>query len=180
MIVSNLQCNCINASKANSLKTQKCEQQLSLNIVPIVEVEFDKKDRHQLSRLLKGLQYIFTNCELSEQVFTLLEEKVLSGKKATGRLGMSLWEILVLSCVKLNLNADYDLLLDQANYHEKLRAILGIASYGYEDRKKYHLQTVIDNVQFLDEQTISLINKAVVQAGHGLVKKNWLSKKKIS
>lgn len=154
---------------------KRFEQQLSLNTVPIVEVEFDKKDRHQLSRLLKGLQYIFTNSELSEQVFTLLENKILLGKKATGRFGMSLWEILVLSCVKLNLNADYDLLLDQANYHSKLRAILGIASYGYEEEKKYHLQTVIDNVELLDIETLDKINQLVVKAGHGVVKKNWLS-----
>lgn len=154
---------------------KRFEQQLSLNTVPITEVEFDKKDRHQLSRLLKGLQYIFTNVELSEQVFRLLEDKILSGKKATGRLGMSLWEILVLSCVKLNLNADYDLLLDQANYHSKLRAILGIVSYGYEEEKKYHLQTVIDNVELLDIETLDKINQLVVEAGHGVVKKNWLS-----
>jgi len=153
---------------------KRFEQQLSLNTVPIVEVEFDKKDRHQLSRLLKGLQHIFTNAELSEQVFTLLEDKILSGKQATGRLGMSLWEILVLSCVKLNLNADYDFLLDQANHHSKLRAILGIASFGYEEQKKYHLQTVMDNVELLDVETLNKINQLVVEIGHGVVKKNWL------
>jgi len=158
---------------------KRFEQQLSLNIVPIVEVKFNPKDRHQLARLLKGLQYLFMNNDLSEKVFTILEDKILAGKQATGRTGMSLWEILVLSCVKLNLNADYDLLLDQANYHRKLREMLGVARIDGQQEKEYHFQTLIDNVELLDMETLDKINKLVVEAGHGVVKKNWISNRRL-
>jgi len=154
---------------------KRFEQQLSINGVAINEVKFNPKDRHQLGRLLKGLQYLFITADLSEQIFTILEDKILSGKQATGRQGMSLWEILVLSCVKLNLNTDYDFLLDQSNHHRKLREILGVARTDYLPGKVYHLQTVIDNVELLDLETLDKINKLVVEAGHGVVKKNWLS-----
>jgi len=151
---------------------QRFEQQLSLNVFPIVEVEFPRKDRHQLTRLLKGLHYLFTHKELSEKVFSILEDKIVGDKKSTGRLGMSLWEILVLSCVKLNLNVDYDFLLDQANYHNLLRAMLGVALRDGSQGKVYQLQTVIDNVDLLDVATLDKINQVVVEAGHQVVKKN--------
>lgn len=153
---------------------KRFEQQLTIGMLAINEVEFKSKDRHQLHRCLKGLQYIFTNEEISSEVFSILEKKILAGKKATGRPGMSLWEILVLGCIRMNLNIDYDFLLDQANNHRQIRSILGVARTDWQEGKQYHLQTVIDNVGLLDEQTLDQINKVVVQAGHGVVKKNWL------
>lgn len=153
---------------------KRFEQQLTIGMVGISEVKFNPKDRHQLHRCLKGLQYIFTNEQVSSELFSILEKKILSDKKATGRPGMSLWEILVLGCIRMNLNIDYDFLLDQANNHRQVRGILGVSSSDFTVGKQYQLQTVIDNVSLLDDQTLDQINKVVVQAGHGLVKKNWL------
>jgi IS5 family transposase len=102
------------------------DQQLSLGIIPISEVKINRKTRHQLAPLLVALQYVFTHVELSEEIFKILEEKILKGKKSTGRLGMSLWEILVLGTSKLNLEIDYDFLHDLANSHTELRGILGV------------------------------------------------------
>lgn len=159
---------------------KRFEQQLSIGMVAISEVEFKPKDRHQLHRCLKGLQFIFVEPELNEQIFSILEQKIVKGKKATGRPGMSLWEILVLSCVRMNLNIDYDFLVDQANNHRQLREILGVARGDFKVGKQYQLQTVMDNVGLLDDQTIDQINKLVVEAGHGVVKKNWLLNRKRS
>lgn len=158
---------------------QRFEQQLQFGTVPINEVVFRPKDRHQLQRCLKGLQYIFVNQELSEKIFIILEEKILKGKKATGRNGMSLWEVLVLGCVRMNLNIDYDFLVDQANNHRQFREILGVARTDFKEGKQYRLQTVIDNVQLLDVETIDSINQTVVEASHEIVKKNWLSNHKL-
>ena len=74
---------------------QRFEQQYELGITPISEVVFPLNSRHQLPAVLKALQYIFITPELSEQVFALLEEKVCSGKKKTGRTGMDLWHMLI-------------------------------------------------------------------------------------
>lgn len=147
------------------------QQQLSLGVIPINEVEINRKTRHQLAPLLVALQYVFTHEELSEEVFTILEESLLKGKKRTGRLGMSLWEILVLGTSKLNLEIDYDFLHDLANSHTELRGILGVEKSDYTKGKEYHYQTLVDNVKLLDEETINKIRDVVVRGSHGVIKK---------
>jgi len=146
------------------------KQQLELGIIPIGEVEIDTQSRHQLPPALLALQYIFKTPELNEQVFKLLESKIKPQKM--GRNGMSLWEILVLAVVRLNLNIDYDHLLDNANEHRSIRSILGVGRSDFRPHeKKYKLQTVKDNVSLLDDELLQQINTLVVKAGHKLVKK---------
>jgi len=96
----------------------------------------------------------------------------MKNKKRTGRPGMSLWEILVLSLVRLNLNIDYDFLLDQANNHYELRGIMGVGRTDFKIDKKYHIQTLRDNVGMLDEEVLRKINDVIVEASHGVIKKN--------
>lgn len=150
---------------------KRFEQQLSLGVVPIPEVEIREKSRHQLAPVLKALQYIFTTPHLNKQVFNILENHILKGKKQTGRLGMSLWEILVLATVRLCLDIDYDFLLDQANNHNELRGILGVRPSDFTLGKTYKGQTLKDNVALLDEEVLRQINQLVVEASHGLIKK---------
>ncbi len=150
---------------------QRFQQQLSLGIVPIGEVSINLKSRHELPPVLFALQYVFNDKEMSEEVFTILEAHVLSGKEKTGRNGMSLWEILVLGVTKLCLNADFDSLHDLANNHNELRGILGVKVNDFSIGKQYQLQTLKDNVQLLDEETIKKISLLVVKGSHGLIKK---------
>jgi hypothetical protein len=150
---------------------KKFEQQLSLGIIPIGEVKIREKSRHQLAPLLKALQYIFEEEELNSKVFAILEDHVLKNKKRTGRLGMSLWEIFVLSLVRLNLNIDYDFLLDQANEHITLRGIMGVGRSDFKAGKEYHEQTLRDNVSLLDEEVLRKLNDVIVEASHGMIKK---------
>ena len=109
---------------------KRFEQSPELDFDPISEVKINTKGRHQLPPMLVALQYIFTDQDLSEQVFELLEDKITKQKKNTGRMGMSLWEILVLGVVRLNLDIDYDFLVDHANNHSELRGILGVRTGG--------------------------------------------------
>lgn len=151
---------------------KRFEQQLQIGGLSISEVEIDKRSRHQLPQLMSGLQYIFVTPELNERVFEVLEEKILKGKKDTGRLGMSLWEILVLGAVRLNLDTDYDTLHDLSNHHDMLRGIMGVHKLTLEwsEKKYYPLQTIKDNVGLLDESTLNKISGIVVEAGHKLKK----------
>lgn len=161
---------------------KRFEQQNTLDAIAIPDVKLNSKSRHQLPKLLAGLQYIFITRSLSEEIFELLEEAVLKNKKKTGRLGMSLWEIFVLGVVRQNMNMDYDLLYDQANNHSSLRGILGVDNNRifHNGGKYYGLQTIKDNVSLLDEASLQKINLAIVKAGHSLKKKrkkkqsNWL------
>lgn len=154
---------------------KRFHQQLSLGIVPIPEVAINLKSRHQLPPVLKALQYLFEHEELNEEVFQILEEKLLKGKKRTGRFGMSLWEILVFGTTRFCLDIDFDFLHDLSNNHEELRGILGVAKSDFSSGKSYHYQTLKDNVQLLDEPTIQSISEIVVKASHGLIKKEGLA-----
>lgn len=157
---------------------KRFEQQNTLDADLISEVEFDQKSRHQLPQLLAGLQYIFVTPDLNEAVFEVLERKILADKKKTGRLGMSLWEILVLGAVRLNMDYDYDAVHDLANHHEKVRGIMGVQTRKiFDSGKRYVLQTLKDNVSLLDEASLQEISELVVKAGHKL-KKNESAKGK--
>lgn len=151
---------------------KRFEVQYGLGAKPIEQIKIPERSRDELPPVLRALQYIYTVPELNKAVFDLLEEKILRGKNnRTGRLGMSLWEILVLAVVRLALDTNYDRLEYVANYDTLVRAMLGISSWG-ENLKRYPLQTLKDNVGLLDEETINEINKLVVGAGHRLLKKN--------
>lgn len=150
---------------------KRFEQQNTLDAQLIPDVKIDGKSRHELPQLLAGLQYIFVTPELNEAVFEILEKKVLGDKKATGRLGLSLWEILVLGTMRLNLDADYDTVYDLANHHQVVRGILGVHTRQvFGEGKYYPLQTLKDNLALLDEETLKQISEVVVKAGHRLKK----------
>src|SRR3989339_901765 len=149
---------------------KRFEQQHKLGIIPISEVQLPIKSRDELPPILRALQYIYVIPELNEEVFRILEERVQKGKKKTGRYGMDLWHILVLSAVRLGLDANYDRLEDFANHHKLIRQILGVET-AFGEGKRYSMQSIKDNVSLLDEETINKINEVVVRAGHKLVKK---------
>lgn len=147
------------------------EQQLEFGITPIQEVKLDIKSRHSLVPILRGLQYVFETPSINKEVFKILEKKIIGDKKKTGRPGMSLWEIMVLGTVKLNLNIDYDALHDLTNEHNALRGILGIQRSDFREGRKYSLQSLKDNIRLLDEETIYEIVELIVKGGHELIKK---------
>lgn len=150
---------------------KRFEQNPELGTEPIGEIVIPLKTRHELPPVLAGLQHIFNTPQCNEAVFSILEEKVLADKRATGRNGMDLWEILVLAVVRLCVDANYDELHHMANYDGLLRGILGVATTDFSQGKVYGLSTIKDNVRLLDEDTIERINLVVVAAGHRVVKK---------
>lgn len=147
------------------------ERQRSLGSIPISEVKIPVKSRDELPPILMGLQHIFVTPDLKEQVFEIVKSKVMKGKKKTGRYGMGLWEIFVLSVVRLGLDANYDRLEDFANYHKLIRQIMGVDTTFGEGRI-YSYQSLKDNVSLLDEETLKKIDEIVVSRGQQLLKKN--------
>ena len=148
---------------------KRFEQQLDLLIPSIKDIKIPVKSKDELPPVLRALQYIFITPAINEKIFTLLEDKILKAKKKTGRPGMDLWHILVLSVVRHTLNTDWDRLTWNANYDVLLRAILGLLPTLEE--KEFECQTIIDNVGLIDEALLQEINRIVVEAGMGLIKK---------
>lgn len=144
--------------------------QLQFGEVDISKVQFNPKSRDDIPQILKGLQYIYINRSLREEIFQLLEQNIApSVSKANGRPGMELWKILVLGVLRLDLNCDYDRIQNLANSHKEIRQMMGHSDWS--DTYQYHLQTIKDNVSLLTPALLDQINQVVVSAGHVLVKK---------
>jgi hypothetical protein len=80
---------------------------------------------------------------------------------------MDLWHILVLAVVRHTLNTNWDRLEHVANYDQLLRELPGAYSTGFNDEKvMFFNQSILDNVQLIDEALLQQINLLVVEAGH--------------
>ncbi|MGR9046994.1 MAG: ISNCY family transposase [Gammaproteobacteria bacterium] len=152
------------------------QPQLQFGETQIADIVIDPKSRDDIPQLLRGLQYIYTEIDLRQRVFALLEEMMpdrADGKgkarKQTGRPGMEQWKILVLGVLRLGLNADYDRIQDLANQHKTIRQMLGHSDW--LDEHRYELQTLRDNVSLFTPELLDRINQEVVNAGHQLLKK---------
>jgi len=145
---------------------QRFEQQIVLGATSIGDTKFPLRSRDELPPVLKALQYIFITPELNKEIFELLENKIVKGKKKTGRKGMDLWQILVLATVRHALDTNWDRLEHVANYDILTRQILGVhtsafGELGYE----FAYQTIIDNVSLIDEDLLFEINELVAKHG---------------
>ncbi len=156
---------------------QVIDPQLQLDEQEISAIELDYKSRDDIPRILSGLQYIYINAELREQVFAILAEVLperidAEGKVSadTGRPGVAQWKILVLGTLRLGLNADYDRIQELANQHATSRRMLGHGDWA--DETQYSLQTVKENLRLFTPEILDRINQEVVHAGHRLVKKS--------
>ena len=151
---------------------KRFEQQMSLGIIPIGETKITTKKRSgPLPALCAALKEIFITPKWNEKVFKILESKITEGKKRTGRPGMDLWQIFVLSQVRLCLNTNYDDLHHIANNDHLIRQIMGVEKgFGYE-RYEFEYQNIVDNVSLLDDETVRELNQVIVEFGHEVFKK---------
>src|SRR6185436_14235143 len=150
---------------------RRFEVQLALGRTPIERIHIPLKSRDELPPILAGLQWVFQTPEVNEKIFVVLEAKLMEGKKATGRPGMDLWQILVLGVVRLGLDCDYDRLEDMANHHTLLRQMMGLSPMRAAEEKPFHHKTLSQNVCQVDEELLAQINAIIVQAGRALFKK---------
>lgn len=148
------------------------DPQLKIGEISVPHIEIDLKSRDDIPKILLGLQYIFSNVKLRNEVFEILDSSLIKGDKNNGRPGMDLWTILVLGTLRLGINSNYDRIHELANNHLTLREMLG---HGYFDKKYYNLQTIKDNVKLFTVEILDKINAVVVKSGHELLKKKVIS-----
>jgi hypothetical protein len=147
------------------------EQQTSLDIKPIAETPILLKSRDSTPSLVKALLTIYTNEKYRSKILQILEDKILAGKKNTGRKGLNLWQIFVLAQFRLGLNLSYDRLHSMVFSDKILRQLIGIEYESGFISEDISYQRIIDNVQLLDDETLRKINEVVVSFGHDVFKK---------
>jgi hypothetical protein len=151
--------------------------QRTLGETDIADIRIDVRSRDDIPLILLGLQHLYCTPELREKVFAILKDilptTVVDGaaqpvSAGLGCPGMNQWTILVLGCLRLCLNADFDRLHELANQHRTLRLMLGIADW---DDKRFSLQTLKDNLALFTPELLARINQEVVVAGYALLGK---------
>ena len=85
---------------------------------------------------------------------------------------MAMWSILVMAVVKQGLGCDFDRLHELANQHKTLRNFFGHTD---SDKKRYHYQTLVDNVSLLTPELLGKVNLLIVESGHTVVGKKLAS-----
>ena len=151
---------------------KRFEQQTVIGRLLIEDVKITTARRSgSLPSLCAALQKIYVTSEYNERIFKILEEKVFPANNHTGRQGMDLWHIFVLSQVRLCENISYDSLHYRANHDILIRQIMGIMSSNGFDGVQFGYQNIVDNVGLLDDITLREINRIVVEIGQGLFKK---------
>lgn len=151
---------------------KRFEQQIVLGQLLIKDTIIPTAKRSgALPGLCAALKEIFVTQKWNEKVFKVLENKILSKNNTTGRPGMDLWQIFVLSQVRLCQNISYDDLHYIANYDSLIRQIMGIeTTHGFK-RQEIGYQRIIDNVGLLDDETVKELNNIIVAFGHEVFKK---------
>jgi len=158
-------------SSKDSKMRKRFEQQLILGQKPISQTPIRLKDKGALIELIAALKAIFANSEYNSQIFRIIERKLSKNSLYSGRKGMDLWMIFVLSQVRLCLGASYETLHNLANNHYTLRFLMGVErEFGFE-RIEFDYQNIYDNVTLLDDDTVRQLNEVILAFGHDVFKK---------
>jgi transposase, IS5 family len=156
---------CLSSNNFAGVSVRKIlEEQVQLGQIDIASVEIELHTRDELPQLLRGLQCLYENKRTRRRVFDELISMVPADINLDlGRRGMDLWRILVLGCVRLVCNWDYDKLQEIANNHVTLRQMLGHGMLDFEQR--YPRQTLNDNLRWFTPEVLDRINRIVVKCG---------------
>lgn len=147
------------------------EKQLKIGQLDISKIQIDLNSRDEIPQLLLGLQAIYSDRRIRDEVFSILDRIVPKNVDSdNGRPGMDLWKILVLGTLRLNCNWDYDKLHNTANEHKTVREFLGHSIFEFD--QSYALQTLKDNVSLLTPEVLDEISTVVVSPGHELLRKD--------
>lgn len=148
---------------------KRFEQQLSIGHRLIEETPIHHNRKGKLEELIAAMKAIYCNPEYNQKIFNILEAHLTKRKKQTGRKGMDLWCIFVLSQVRLCLNTSYEWIHDLSNNHLAIRWLMGIETeYGFK-RIEFSYQNIYDNVTLISDEMVKEINSIVVEFGHGEV-----------
>lgn len=142
------------------------QDQLQLNVPPIAQIVLDIECRDPLIPLLRGLQHLHSQPQLRNHALQLISQDVLQdADPGQGRAGLSLWQVLVLACVRLGANLTYDHLHYLSGNDRTLRAMMQVNDWSEES---FSWQRIRDNVCLVRPETIEQINQLVVAEGHRL------------
>jgi len=150
---------------------KRFEQQIEIGQLLIQDTQISLKSKDSLDELMAALKEIFVIPEYNEKIFSILENTISKDKQRTGRKGMDLWQLFVLSQVRLCIGASYERLVHLANYDHLIRQIMGVEKQPFFERTTFEYQNIYDNVTLLDDETVKQLNEVIIAFGHDIFKK---------
>ena len=146
------------------------EERESVFTVPVDKIEIGLNSRDDIPAILVGLQRLYLNTEIREQILKLMEEHVaVDCDHGTGRPGMNWWRLLVLATMKQGLDCDYARLGELANHHDTLREML---QHEPHDKYEYTERTLENNIDLLPVAVLNQISDLEVQEGLAIANKD--------
>jgi len=143
------------------------QQQLYFGCPAVTQVELNHNCRDRMIPILRGLQHIYSQPKLRQQALDLIGQDVLGDADPNrGRPGLTLWQILTLSSVRLGCDCTYDHLQDLAENHNNLRNIMQVVDPWKDE--SFDWRRIHDNVCLVQPETIKKINDLIVAEGHRL------------
>ncbi len=140
-----------------------------LGSIPIEDIKLNAKSRDDTPVLLIGVQAVYRDEALRNELFALLEKHILPDRRRdTGRPGMDLWAVLVMGVLKQGLRCDYDRLQDLVNAHAKIRQMLGHSNL---DESEYEIQNIRDNVELMTPELLREVGRLIARADAKLSRK---------
>ena len=142
------------------------QNQMHLDCVPIPQIQLNTGCRHRIIPVLRGLQHLYSQTSVMNQVLDLVEQDVSgNANRDRGRKGMTYWQIMVLGAAKAGCDFTYDELHDLAENHRNLRAMMQVGEW---DNEHFKWSRIRDNLSLLRPETVEKINHLVVGEGHRL------------
>jgi hypothetical protein len=144
--------------------------QMRFDCQPVPDVRLNVNCRDELVPILRGLQHIYSQPSVRDQILSLVAKDVNGlSRNDRGRTGLSYWEITVLGAVRLGCNLDYDKLQDLAEQHRALRQIMGVGDWSDQLDNRFNWRRIHDNVCLLRPETIEAMSHHIVALGHCVV-----------
>lgn len=141
------------------------DAQLKIGTVDISEIKIASSSRDEIHQILRGLQEIYSHKPTLSEIIEVLLEASPGVNMETGRRGMDLWNILVLSMLRLSCNWDYDKLSTMAENHILIRQFLGHGIF--DTTVRYPRQTLRDNLWWFDRKVYDRISEIAVKRALG-------------
>jgi IS5 family transposase len=133
----------------------------------VLEVKLNLKCRDEMVPLLRGLQHVYRQPQLRDEILDLVARDVNEhSRHDRGREGLGYWQITVLAAARLGCNLDYDKLQDLAEQHRTLRHIMGIGDW--EADIDFSGRRIRDNLCLLKPETLQAISHAIVAEAYRL------------
>jgi hypothetical protein len=145
---------------------QRFELQLKIGQTPISAIHINPKSKNSLEQLIAALKEIYCKYEYNNKIFSIIEKHLPKVSLKTGRPGMNLWTIFVLSQVRMCLGTSYDMLHHLSNNDILLRKLLGISDIFGSESVMFEYQNIYDNVSKLSDDMLVEINDVRVEFGH--------------